>query len=93
MHNTPRSILTGHTHYDPIYPQEECLREESRYHYLQHLSTITKIKLDRADYEKQCQKGKAQLMRNFASLKEFYAVRTCAVVVDEFCVCCACSHL
>jgi hypothetical protein len=68
--NTSRISLAPLHH-----PQEECLREESRYHYLQHLSTITKIKLDRADYEKQCQKGKAQLMRNFSSLKEFYAVR------------------
>lgn len=59
-----------------LLPQEECLREESRYHYLQHLSGITKIKLDRAEQERQWQKGKGRMMRDFASLKEFYAVRS-----------------
>jgi hypothetical protein len=42
---------------------------------MQHLSSITKIKLDRAEQEKQWQKGKGRMMRDFASLKEFYAVR------------------
>jgi hypothetical protein len=54
--------------------QDECLREESRYHYLQHLGAITRIKLDRAEQEKQWQKGKGRMMRDFASLKDFYAV-------------------
>lgn len=55
--------------------QEECLREESRYHYLQHLANITRIKLDRAEQEKDWQNGKGRMMRDFSSLKEFYAVR------------------
>jgi hypothetical protein len=55
--------------------QEECLREESRYHYLQHLITITRCKLDRAHQEKNWQAGKGRMIRDFATLKEFYAVR------------------
>ena len=54
--------------------QDECLREESRYHYLQHLSVITRIKLERAEQEQQWQQGKGRMIRDFATLKEFYAV-------------------
>lgn len=56
------------------YIQDECLREESRYHYLQHLITITRIKIDRAEQEKAWQKGKGRMMRDFAHLKDFYTV-------------------
>jgi len=53
--------------------QDECLREESRYHYLQHLIKITKIKVDRAEQEKAWQAGQGRMIRDFATLKEFYA--------------------
>jgi len=53
--------------------QEECLREESRYHYLNCLVTIAKTKLDRAEKEKKCQSGDStRIMRDFASFKELY---------------------
>jgi len=61
--------------------QDECLREESRYHYLQHLIGITKIKIDRAEQEKAWQKGKGRMMRDFAHLKEFYQVMCCIVYI------------
>jgi anion-transporting ArsA/GET3 family ATPase len=52
--------------------QEECLREESRYHQLQNLINITKIRYDRCEQEKKWQHGQGRLMRDFASLKELY---------------------
>lgn len=51
------------------------MREESRYHYMQHLINISRIKLDRAEQEKQWQSGKGRMIRDFATLKDFYAVR------------------
>jgi len=68
LHSPPPPPLT-HFH-----QQDECLREESRYHYLQHLIGITRIKIDRAEQEKAWQKGKGRMMRDFAHLKEFYTV-------------------
>ena len=54
------------------------MREESRYHYMQHLISIGRIKLDRAEQEKQWQSGKGRMIRDFATLKDFYSVRhTC----------------
>ena len=52
--------------------QDECLREESRFHQLTNMATIARIKLDRADQEKKWQAGNGKLMRDFASFKEFY---------------------
>ena len=53
--------------------QEECLREESRYHYLNCLMTIAKNKLERANQEKKWQTGSGRMMRDFASYKELYS--------------------
>lgn len=53
--------------------QEECLREESRFHYLNSLSTIARIKLDRAEQEKKWQAGDGRMMRDFAHFKDLYA--------------------
>eukprot|EP01033_Poteriospumella_lacustris_P004485 gene4485-3204_t len=53
--------------------QDECLREESRYHQLQNLISISKIRLSRVEQEKKWQAGQGRLMRDFASLKELYA--------------------
>lgn len=53
--------------------QDECLREESRYHQLQNLISISKIRLARVEQEKKWQAGQGRLMRDFASLKELYA--------------------
>ena len=50
------------------------MREESRYHYLQNLIFIAKIKLQRAEQEAKWQKGEGRLMRDFASFKDLYAV-------------------
>lgn len=52
--------------------QEECLREESRYHQMQNMISITKIRLERCEQEKKWQNGTGRLMRDFASLKELY---------------------
>merc|ERR1711871_920254 len=52
--------------------QDECLREESRYHYLNTLVSIARQKLERADMEKKCQKGERRLMRDWTSLKELF---------------------
>jgi hypothetical protein len=63
---------------DSNFFQEECLREESRYHYLQHLAKIVRIKVDRAEQEKNWQAGKGRMLRDFASMKDFYTVMLCA---------------
>jgi len=53
--------------------QDDCLREESRYHYLTSLISIAKIKLEKAEQEKQWQSGTSRFSRDFASLKDLYA--------------------
>lgn len=53
--------------------QEECMREESRFHYLNSLTTIARIKLDRAEQENKWQNGDGRMMRDFSSFKELYA--------------------
>merc|ERR1711871_153646 len=52
--------------------QEEGIREESRFHYLNSLTNIAKIKLDRAEQEKKWQSGDGRMMRDFASFKDLY---------------------
>lgn len=54
--------------------QEECLREESRYHTLNCLVTLAKIRLQRAEQEKKWNDGNGRMLRDFASFKELYAV-------------------
>ena len=54
--------------------QEECLREESRYHSLNCLVSIARIKLDRAEQEKKWQEGNGRMLRDFASFKDLYSV-------------------
>lgn len=54
--------------------QEECLREESRFHYLTSLLSINRIKLERAEQESRWQAGQGRLVRDFASFKDLYAV-------------------
>jgi len=53
--------------------QEECLREESRFHYLNSLTSIARIKLDRAEQESKWQNGDGRLMRDFSSFKDLYS--------------------
>lgn len=52
--------------------QEECLREESRFHYINNLINMNKIKLDKADLEEKYQNGKSKFLRDFNSYKELY---------------------
>ena len=54
--------------------QDECLREESRFHHLTSQSSITRIKLERAEQEKKWLAGNGRLLRDFASFKDLYAV-------------------
>jgi intraflagellar transport protein 81 len=53
--------------------QEECLREESRFHYLNALISTSRIKLERAEAEKKYQSGHDQLMRDFRSYQDLYS--------------------
>ncbi|CAE7832708.1 IFT81 [Symbiodinium microadriaticum] len=53
--------------------QEECLREESRYHTLNCLVNISRIRLQRAEQEKKWNDGNGRMLRDFASFKELYA--------------------
>ncbi|RYY81746.1 hypothetical protein EON63_14775 [archaeon] len=54
--------------------QEEALREESKYHYIHNLINMSKIKLERCEQEKKWQGGQGRMMRDFASLRDLYAV-------------------
>ena len=54
--------------------QEECLREESRFHYLNNLVAIARIRLERAEQEKKWQNKDGKMTRDFGSSKELYAV-------------------
>jgi hypothetical protein len=56
--------------------QDECLREESRFHLLTSQCNITRIKLERAEQEKKWLAGNGRLLRDFASFKDLYAVST-----------------
>lgn len=58
-----------------LYPKDDCLREESRFHLLTSQSSITRIKLERAEQEKKWLAGNGRLLRDFASFKDLYAVR------------------
>ena len=50
------------------------MREESRYHYLNCLVSIAKIKIERANQEKKWQSGDgSRMMRDFSSYKELYS--------------------
>lgn len=52
--------------------QEECLREESRYHTLNCLVSMSRIRLQRAEQEKKWNEGHGRMLRDFASFKELY---------------------
>lgn len=54
--------------------QDECLREESRFHYLTQLLAVTRVRLDRAEQERRWRAGEGRLMRDFTSYKELYTV-------------------
>jgi len=53
--------------------QEECLREESRYHYLNSLADITDGQLARVREEAKFEAGEGRLLRNFKTWRELYA--------------------
>lgn len=53
--------------------QDECLREESRYHYINNQISINKIKTKRVEDEKAYQAGDGRMLRDFASFKDLYA--------------------
>lgn len=61
--------------YRLIENQDECLREESRYHYLNNLLFMNKMKLERAEKEKRFRQGDGRMLRDFATWKDLYAVR------------------
>jgi len=52
--------------------QDESIREESRFHYLHNLIAMNRIKLERAEQERQYQKGNGRMLRDFASFEELY---------------------
>ena len=45
-----------------------------RYHYLNNLIAINKIKLERAEKERKYKKGEGRMLRDFASFDELYTV-------------------
>ena len=54
--------------------QEECLREESRYHHINCLVAMFKQKLERAEMERKWRQKDGRMLRDFGSLKELYEV-------------------
>lgn len=54
------------------FAQEECLREESRYHYLNCLSGMANAQLQRVEQESRCERGEDELLRDFKSWKAVY---------------------
>ncbi len=54
--------------------QDEALREESRYFFLQNQISIAKIRLERCEQEKKWQSGKESMLRDIKCLKDLYAV-------------------
>jgi len=52
--------------------QQECLREESRFHYLNCLTAIADAQLSRVQDELRFQKGDGRLLRDFKSYKDLY---------------------
>merc|ERR1712010_150743 len=50
----------------------ECLREESRYHYLNSLSDIADGQLERVREEAKFERGEGRLLRNFKTWRELY---------------------
>ena len=60
--------------------QEESLREESRYFYLQNLISMSKIRLERCEQEKRWQSGKESMLRDIKCLKDLYAVSDTSLI-------------
>eukprot|EP00607_Mallomonas_marina_P005930 CAMPEP_0182425364 /NCGR_PEP_ID=MMETSP1167-20130531/11775_1 /TAXON_ID=2988 /ORGANISM="Mallomonas Sp, Strain CCMP3275" /LENGTH=679 /DNA_ID=CAMNT_0024606011 /DNA_START=12 /DNA_END=2051 /DNA_ORIENTATION=- len=52
--------------------QEECLREETRYHTLNCMLSISRQKLERAEQEKRWRNGDGRMLRDFSCLKDLY---------------------
>lgn len=52
------------------------MREESRFHYLNALVGIARVRLERAEQERKWQAGDGRMMRDFSSFKELYTVCT-----------------
>jgi hypothetical protein len=51
------------------------MKEESRFYYLTNLVAVLKIRLDRAEQEKNWLAGNGRLTRDFASYKDLFSVR------------------
>ncbi|CAM9525594.1 unnamed protein product, partial [Discosporangium mesarthrocarpum] len=52
--------------------EEEALREESRYHFLQSLCTIGKVKVQRVRQEERWEKGDGRLLPDFKCYQDLY---------------------
>ena len=52
--------------------QEECLREESRYHYLNCLEAVANAQLEKVKQEQEYSRGKGKLLRDFKNYTELY---------------------
>jgi intraflagellar transport protein 81 len=52
--------------------QDDCLREESRYHYLQCMMQIAEAHHQRVEQEVEFERGHGRLLRDFQSYKELY---------------------
>jgi len=52
--------------------QEECLQEESRYHYLNSLVALATVQLKRAEDEDNWKRGKGRLSQNFRCYEDVF---------------------
>lgn len=52
--------------------QEECLREESRFHYLQNVLSLNKNRIEKVEQEQRWRDGNGRMMRDFTSFKTLY---------------------
>lgn len=52
--------------------QDDCLQEESRYHYLNCLSSIADTHLEKVRLEEKYEKGEGRLLPNFKCFRELY---------------------
>lgn len=55
--------------------QEECLAEESRFHYLNCLSGIAASSLEKVQLEEGWAAGKGKLLPDFSCIQDLYQVR------------------
>ena len=73
--------------------QDDCLKEESRYHYLNCMVEILRPQLERVKQEQSFEAGEGRLLRDFKTWKELYSTKVRARRATR-CVCvCVCVYV